>query len=265
MFPLADIHVPLGSFLPCVLFLVLPPFIIYLMNRSVMGEIGCFTAFMMAATMVYLFGVICLIEDAYLHYCSLAGILLLLIGLPVITYLADKWDDKQMVAEQIKICYQQIRMNPQNAMAAFRLAQHLYKRGEIDIAIAVASRSMPQMAPSAFREEHKMYHYWLSKANPNAPKQVTCASCKSMVDCGDLICPNCLGNLHLDRVQVFTMSNIVHTQKIITIWVTVIICLIAIPMLGKTKPVIAVPSIIALIGIGIGAVLSAFSQRFEPK
>ena len=61
------------------------------------------------------------------------------------------------------------------------------------------------------------------------------------------------------------MSHIVHTQKIIAVWVIVIICLIAIPMLGKTKPVIAVPSIIALIAVGIGAVISAFSQRFEPK
>lgn len=265
MLPFADIHAPMGSFLPCVVFLILPPFLIYLMNRSIMGEIGCFTAIMMSATTIYLFSVICLIEDPYLHYCSIAGILLLLIGLPIITFLADKWDDKQMAAEQIKICYQQIRLNPQNAMAGFRLAQHVYQRGEIDIAIAIASRSIPQMAPSLFREEHKIYHYWLSKRNPNAPKDIPCASCKRMVPCGELICPNCLGNLHLDRVQVFTMSNIVHTQKIIAIWVTVIICLIAIPMLGKTKPVIAVPSIIALLGIGIGAVISAFSQRFEPK
>jgi hypothetical protein len=263
MFPFAVIHAPLGSFLPCVVFLILPPFIIYLVNRSVMGEIGCFTAFMMSSTTIYLFAVICLVEDSYLHYCSLVGIFMLLIGLPIITFLADKWDDKQMAAEQIKICYQQIRMNPQNGLAAFRLAQHIYKRGEVDIAIAIASRSMPQMAPSLFREEHKMYHYWLSKANPNAPKEMACASCKRMVPCGALICPNCLGNLHLDRVQVFTLTHFVHTQKIIAVWVTVIICLIAIPMLGKTKPVIAVPSIIALIGIGIGAVVSAFSQRFD--
>jgi len=263
MIPFADIRVPLGSFFPCVVFIILPPFIIYLVNRSVMGEIGCFTAFMMASTTIYLFAVICLVEDPYLHYCSLVGIFMLLIGLPIITYLADKWDDKQMAAEQIKICYQQIRLNPQNGLAAFRLAQHIYKRGEVDIAIAIASRSMPQMAPSLFREEHKMYHFWLSKANPNAPKEMPCPGCKRMVACGALICPICLGNIHLDRVQVFTLSHVVQTQKVIAVWVTVIICLIAIPMLGKTKPIIAVPSIIALIGVGIGSVVAAFSQRFD--
>jgi hypothetical protein len=230
-----------------------------------MGEIGCFTAIMMAATTTYLFAVICLVEDQYLHYCSLVGIFILMIGLPIITFLADKWDDKQMAAEQIKLCYQQIRLNPQNAMAAFRLAQHVYMRGETDIAIAIASRSIPQMAPSLFREEHKMYHYWLSKANPNAPKNITCGSCKRMVPAGDLICPSCLGNLHLDRVQVFKMTYAVQTNKIIAVWVTVIICLIAIPMLGKTKPIIAVPSIIVLLGVGIGAVITAFSHRFETK
>src|SRR5882757_9847742 len=95
MLPLADIHTPLGSFFPCLVFLILPPFIIYLVNKSVMGELGCFTALMMSGTMVYLFAVICLVNDPYLHYAALGGIFSLLIGLPVLTYLADKWDDRQ--------------------------------------------------------------------------------------------------------------------------------------------------------------------------
>ena len=263
MFPLADIHAPLGSFFPCMIFLIFPPFIIYLVNRSVMGEIGCFTAFMMSATSIYLLAVICLVEDPYLHYCSIAGIFGLVIGLPVITYLADKWDDRQMEAEQIKICYQQIRLNPQNAMAAFRLAQLIYKRGEKDIAIAVAGGAIGHLTPHLFREEHKIYHFWLSKADPSAPTEIQCAACRRMSPTGALICPHCLGNLHLDRVQVFTMSHIVQTQKIIAVWVTILICLIAIPMLGKVKPVIAVPSIIAMIGLSITAVVLAFNQKFE--
>jgi hypothetical protein len=263
MLPIADIHTPLGTFFPCVLFLVLPPFIIYLVNRSVMGEIGCFTALMMAGTASYLFSVICLVEDPYLHYCSIAGIFSLIVGLPILTILADKWDDRQMEAEQIKLCYQQIRLNPQNAMAAFRLAQLIYKRGDRDIAIAVADGAISHMAPHLFREEHKMYHFWKSKADPTAPTEIQCAACKRMSPAGALICPHCLGNLHLDRVQVFTISHVVHTQKIIAVWATVLVCLIGIPMLGHVKPIIAIPSVIVLLIIGIVAVVSAFSQKFE--
>ena len=66
----------MGSFVPCVLFLVIPPFLIYLMNKSVMGEIGCFTALMMAGTSIYLLGIVCLINDPILHYCAIALIAL---------------------------------------------------------------------------------------------------------------------------------------------------------------------------------------------
>ena len=265
MLPLADIHAPLGSFFPCLMFLILPPFIIYLVNRSVMGEIGCFTALMMAATSMYLLGVICLIDDPYLHYAAVAGIFSLLIGLPVITYLADKWDDRNMESEQIKICYQQIRLNPQNAMAAFRLATLLYKKGEKHVAIAIADGAISHMSPSLFREEHKIYHFWKSKADPTAPTEIQCASCKRMVAAGALICPHCLGSLHLDRAQVFTVHSTVKSQKIIAIWMTILAVLFAIPLLGNVKPVIAIPSVIVLLCLGIGAVISAFGMGIGKK
>jgi hypothetical protein len=265
MLPLADIHAPLGSFFPCLVFLIVPPFIIYLVNRSVMGEIGCFTALMMAGTTIYLFAVICLVDDPYLHYCALAGIFSLLIGLPVLTYLTDKWDDRQFESEQFKICYQQIRLNPQNAMAAFRLAQLLYKKGDRNVAIAVADGAIGHMAPHLFREEHKMYHYWKSKADPNAPTEIQCAACKRMAPSGALICPHCLGSLHLDRVQVFTVKSSGSSQKVIAVWMTILAVLFAIPLLGNVKPIIAVPSVIVLLCLGLAAVISAFGQGFSKK
>ena len=265
MLPLADIHAPLGSFFPCLMFLILPPFIIYLVNRSVMGEIGCFTALMMAATSMYLLGVICLVQDTYLTYAAVAGIFSLLIGLPVLTYFTDKWDDRQMESEQIKICYEQIRLNPQNAMAAFRLATLMYKKGDRNTAVAIADGAITHMSPSLFREEHKVYHYWKSTADPNAPTQIQCASCKRMVATGALICPNCLGSIHLDRAQVVTVHSTLKSQKIIAVWMIILAVLIAIPLLGNFKPVIAVPSVIVLLCLGIGAVISAFGMGFGKK
>ena len=247
------------------MFLVLPPFIIYLVNKSVMGELGCFAAMMMSGTTIYLFAVICLVNDPYLHFASIAGIFSLVIGLPVLTYLGDKWDDRSMHAEQMKICYQQIRMNPQNAMAAFRLAQIIYKKGDKNVAIAVADGAITHMPPSLFREEHKTYHFWKSKADPNAPTEIQCAACKKFVPMGALICPHCLGSLHLDRVQVFTVASSVNSQKLIAIWMTIIAVLIAIPLLGTVKPIIAVPSVIVLLCFGLGAVVSAFGLGFGKR
>ena len=256
----------MGSLFPCMMFLVLPPFIIYLVNKSVMAEIGCVTAILMAGTTVYLFGVICLIDDPYLHYAAIAGIFSLLIGLPVLTFLADKWDDRQMETEQFKICYQQIRLNPGNYMAAFRLATLLYKKGDKDSAIAVADGAIPHMPFHLFRDEHKLYHFWKSKANPLAPTEIQCAACKNMVAAGALICPQCLGSLHLDRVQVFMLKGPgFNYQKVVAVWMTILAVLFAIPFLGHVKPIIAIPSVIVLLCLGIAAVVMAFGDKFNKK
>ncbi len=265
MLPLAELHIPMGSLFPCVLFLILPGFFIYLMNRSVMGEIGCATALLMAGTAVYLFGVICLIEDTYLHYAALAGIFSLLVGLPILTVITEKWDDRVMEAEQIRTCYQQIRMNPQNAMAAFRLAQILYRKGEKFVAIAIADGCIPHMNVNLFKDEHKEYLKWKSKADPTAPTEVHCPGCQRMAPAGALICPNCLGSLHLDRAQKFNLRTNSGTQKIVAIWMTILICLFAIPLLQNVKPIIAIPSVIVFLCVGVGAVISAFGLGFNKR
>jgi hypothetical protein len=255
----------MGSFFPCLMFLIMPPFLIYLMNKSVMGDIGCVTALLMGFTSIYLLGIICLVNDPYMHYAAVAGIFSLVIGLPVLTTVTEKLDDRNLESEQIRICYQQIRMNPQNAMAAFRLAQILYKKGEKHVAVAIADGAIPHMAPHLFREEHKTYHYWKQKADPTAPTEVQCAACKRMAPMGALICPHCLGSLHLDRAQKFSVVANTGNQKVLVIWVTILVVLFAIPLLGKVSPAIAVPSILVLLALGIAAVISAFGLGFGKK
>jgi hypothetical protein len=56
-----------------------------------------------------------------------------------------------------------------------------------------------------------------------------------------------------------------RAQKIIAIWVTILVVLFAIPVLGSLKPAIAIPSIIVLLGLGLGAVISAFGLGFNKK
>ena len=255
----------MGSFVPCVLFLVIPPFLIYLMNKSVMGEIGCFTALMMAGTSIYLLGIVCLINDPILHYCAIAGIFSLLVGLPVLTAITDKLDDQDMESEQIKTCYQQIRMNPQNAMAAFRLAQILHRKGEKYVAIAIADGAIPHMSQNLFREEHRQYNGWKATADPTAPTEVQCTACNRMAPAGALICPNCLGSLHLDRAQGFNIKVNKRSQKIIAVWLTILAVLFTIPLLSHVQPIIAIPGVIVLLCLGMAAVVSAFGLGFQKR
>ena len=86
-----------------------------------------------------------------------------------------------------------------------------------------------------------------------------------MAPAGALICPHCLGSLHLDRIQVFTAKSSKGGQKVIAVWMTILAVLFAIPLLGNVKPIIAVPSVIVLLCFGIAAVISAFGEGFGKK
>lgn len=262
---LAELHAPAGSFFPCLLFLGYPLFFIYLMNRSVMGEIGCVTAILMAFTVIYLLGVIWKIEDTRVHYLAVAGVLTLFVALPVLERVLDKIDAKAMEGEQISICYQQIRMNPQNAMAAFRLAKILWDRGDKEVGVAIAQQALPHLPAGAFREEHKMYHFWLSKVDITNLREIHCAACGASVPPSALICPRCLGSVHLDRARSSSVLYNRRTQKIITIWSSLLLVLFLIPMMGQFPPVITIPVVIALLSIAVWAVVSAFVTAGEMK
>ena len=86
-----------------------------------------------------------------------------------------------------------------------------------------------------------------------------------MVPAGALICPNCLGSVHLDRAQKMNVIGNKKNQKIIAIWVTILVVLFAIPVLGSLKPIYAIPSVIVMLGLGLTAVISAFGLGFSKK
>ncbi len=262
---LADIHAPLGSFFPCLLFLGYPIFFIYLMNRSVMGDIGCVTALLMAFTVTYLLFVIWKIEDTRVHYLAVGGVLTLFVALPVLEKTLDKIDAKAMEGEQISICYQQIRMNPQNAMAAFRLAKILWDRGEREVGASIASQALPHLPASAFREEHRMYHFWLTKVDITSVRDINCAACGAVVNPSALICPRCLGSVHLDRARSSSVLYNRKTQKIITIWSCLLLVLFLVPMMGQFPPAVTIPTVIVLLGVAVWAVVSAFVVTGETK
>lgn len=262
---LADIHAPLGSFFPCLLFLGYPIFFIYLMNRSVMGDIGCVTALLMAFTVTYLLFVIWKIEDTRVHYLAVGGVLTLFVALPVLEKTLDKIDAKAMEGEQISICYQQIRMNPQNAMAAFRLAKILWDRGEREVGASIASQALPHLPASAFREEHRMYHFWLTKVDITKVRDINCAACGAVVNPSALICPRCLGSVHLDRARSSSVLYNRKTQKIITIWSCLLLVLFLVPMMGQFPPGVTIPTVIVLLGVAVWAVVSAFVVTGDTK
>ncbi|HLO98549.1 MAG TPA: hypothetical protein VK171_08135 [Fimbriimonas sp.] len=258
MFPFAAIHAPLESVFPCLMSAVLPIMFLYLMNKSVMGEIGCGIAMLMAGTAIYLIYVLWAIKDPYFHFTAIGGIISLGVGLPILTFFSDKLDDKMLEADAIRNCYQQIRMNPQNAMAAFRLAQILYKKGDKHVAVAIGSNAILSMPKSRFMEEHNQLHFWSRNIDPSAVSDVVCVACHKDAPASALICPNCLGSLHLERALKGKVRSNRNFTKGVSVWIVAVVSLLAIPLLGQFPAGIAIPSIIAVIAVALYALYVAF-------
>lgn len=258
MFPFAELHAPMESFFPCVVSILLPILFIYLMNKSVMGEIGCGIAIAMSGTAMYLIYVLWAIKDPYYHFMSLAGILSLSVGLPLLTAVSDKLDDKMLEADAIRNCYQQIRMNPQNAMAAFRLAQILYKKGDKHVAVAIGSNAILSMPKSRFMEEHNQLHYWSRNVDPTVPDTVVCVACHKEAPASALICPNCLGSLHLERALKGRVRSSRNFTKGVAVWIVAVASLLAIPLVGQLPVAVAIPLIALVVGVAIYALVVAF-------
>ena len=102
--PLAELHGPMPSVFGCVMFLFFPAYFMYLMNRSVMGDIGCSSALLLCFTCTYLLAVIWRVQDPVAHYGAVLGILSLVIGMPILSKIAEKMNDKAFEDEQIEVC-----------------------------------------------------------------------------------------------------------------------------------------------------------------
>jgi hypothetical protein len=265
MFPIASAAFDQSSFFPALMFLFLPVLGLYLLNKSIMGDMGCLTALLMFGTSIYLLGIIWAVKDPWMHYVAVFGIVSLTVGIPILNVLTSKLSDKLAEAEQISACYQQIRMNPQNGMAAFRLARLLYDRGEKTTAIAIARGVMPHLPISAFQEEHRLFTYWAGREDLTASQEVDCVACGKLAPRGALICPHCLGSLHLERARKYSVVHNGQFRKIVTVYASLLIILLSIPLLGQFNPYISVPAILILLFAALWAVGAAFGLGFNKR
>jgi hypothetical protein len=161
-------------------------------------------------------------------------------------------------ADAIRNCYQQIRMNPQNAMAAFRLAQILYKKGDRHVAVAIGSNAILSMPKSRFMEEHNQLHFWARGLDPSTVSDVVCVACHKDAPASALICPNCLGSLHLERALKGRVRSNRNFTKGLSVWIVAVAALLAIPLLGQFSAAIAIPSIAAVVAVALYALFVAF-------
>jgi hypothetical protein len=263
--PFADLSKLESAVVPAFIFLMIPILGVYVLNKSIMGEIGCSTAILMLGTAFYLLFVLWKIEGQIYKNIAMFGIFSLTVGIPILQVVLDKYDDKVLEAEQISLCYQQIRMNPQNFLAAFRLARLLYNRNDKDVAIAIADHAIIHMNRGIFREEYREYEYWKQRQVGPPLTEIECAACNKIAPAGALICPHCLGSIHLDRARKFSVVHNKKLQKVITIYATLLIVLMAMPLVAQLNPVLSIALTIGLLAIAIWAVIYAFGLGLTEK
>jgi hypothetical protein len=259
---IAELHTSAGSLLPCAVFISMPFFIYYLFSRSIMGEMGCGTAMLLGGTGIYLIGIMWKTKEPYFQILALCGLVSIMIGPPILGYFFGKLQQKSLETEQIEICYQQIRMNPNNHLAAWRLATLLWSGGDKPTAIAIGQDALQRLPTGPFVTEQRELQYWMRQVDLTTIVDIQCAACNRVIHPNALICPHCLGSVHLDRARKSSISQNHPLQQILVCWAALLLILFIIPALGNFPPAVAIPGIILMLSLASWAVVKAFVTRF---
>lgn len=160
--------------------------------------------------------------------------------------------------EQASRAYELLERQPNNTVAASRLARVLHSRGFPVQAIAILENLGPALDPAIFPEETHLLRRWKSAPLPlDAHRDLPCTRCRARVRPGPVVCQRCGHRYLLDYIA----SPVATSGPLIAAWVTVASLTAIIPLAARY---LALGWALAVIGIalavGTGVVIRAFTQ-----
>ena len=254
----------LPPFAACLAWLLLPGWTIYLLGQAIMGEIDPLTA-IIVILMTFFIGF-----NMFAHPNSLVGRLAVWsIYLTVILWFPlrkaiDGKDDKALAAEAVEMTYDTLAMNPDNVIAAFKLAKFMAEKGLIHHADGLAQRVLPSLPKNTFREEHRLATGWqLAAASRTQPAAITCGNCRAVILPGNARCASCGAPWLLDRMRGRRGGGVSPVGKMLVVWAVLLGVLLGMPLLAGQSAAIAVPGALVLVAAAFALVWFAFRPQAQ--
>ena len=241
----------------CIVWLMLPGWIVYLVGQMVMGEIDALTGLIVILMCLFVgMNMYGHPEPVVRTLAMIAVVLTVVLWFPA-RALMDKGADRAMLVNQIEMTYDRLNANPNDVVAQFRLAKQFEQLGRIDFAAALAARVAPNLPRNSYREEHQLTQRWQAIAAHRSSNPVTCVQCRCPIRPGAIGCPSCGRAFAIDLAEGRNGKG-GAARKILAVWAILLAVLIGLPSLAAYGPAIAIPGAIVLFGAAVTVVVLAF-------
>ncbi len=218
-----------------------------LIGMYMMGEIGPYGCVIIVGVYMGM-----LISAFTWHLVPAALLLVLLIGLLLLPSIHGRHTERKLYNDQMRQFIAAIESDPQNMAARGRLAETLYKMGDLDGAIAQMSEVVSR-SPSSIQESHRLQQFVRERDERKAPP-VKCPNCGHSSPPGRTHCYNCESSLSLSREIVKWLQGGGAKQIIVTWAITVAVVTLIVAGLSM----FSMTTRILIAGIVLIVVLIAF-------
>lgn len=176
--------------------------------------------------------------------------------IPLFYIVRHSFDKKTFRAADLDVLermHENVRKQPDNHSAKFKVAEMLYQMGYKGQAYSIAANSLPEMPQSLYIHEHAAARDWYSKLANDDMEPVLCLSCNTSNEPGGIFCTNCDSAYLLERIKKGRATPAQNRQVAVMVAIALLL-LLGVPALMLT----GLPTAVSIIGLVVILGLAAF-------
>lgn len=250
---------PMVMLAGCVVWVPIAVWVVSLIHWAIQGDVDVISALVGICVGLALGLTAITAKEPYMPPLILAGVLVTSIAFPVVRTTLNKRALDQIDIEAIEKAYEQLRLQPTNAAAKFKLAKTIYNKGMPAHALALAEDAIQGMPEAIFPEENRILKSWRHyRIAPNQKGPLACVDCGVYNQPGMTHCQRCRAPFLLDNARGSWVGRSL-ARKFIAAWVSIMVALVGIPYVtGAFPAAISIPLIIVLMGLAILVIVITF-------
>jgi hypothetical protein len=250
------------AFIGCCTWIPVGIWIVSLMNWMVLGEVDVVSG-LAGITVALMLGFLAFKPPIP----GMTPFLFVALALSVVIYPIARAGMNKKALNSIDVdgvdqAYQLLGQRPNNPMALFKIAKHLYALGFYGHAIAIADQAMKHLPPKTFLDEHRTFRLW--KATPpraSSYRPLPCVECGHLNEPGRVHCERC-GEPYLLHVVQGKFIPGKSGRKLVAIWISFVVLLAIVPA-ATALPLPGAIALIATVVAGAVAILVIAFRKAE--
>jgi hypothetical protein len=250
---------PLALLAGCVVWVPIAVWVVALLQWAIQGDVDVLSAFVGIVVGLALGLTAITAKEPYMPPLILAGVLVTTVAFPVVRSTLTKRALDQIDVEAVAKAYDQLRQQPTNAPAKFKLAKTIYNKGMPAHALALAEDAIKSMPEAIYPEENRILKTWRHYRIPaNQRGPLACLECGVYNQPGMTHCQRCRAPFLLDHARGAWVGRSL-ARKFVAAWVSIMVSLVGIPYVAGAFPAaISIPAIIGLMGLAIFLIAVTF-------